>query len=53
MGKQKILVVDDEQNILELISFTLNKEGYKIVSADSGDKVFHVAKRRNAGLDNT
>jgi len=50
MGKQKILVVDDEQNILELISFTLNKEGYKVVSVDTGDKVFLKAKEEMPDL---
>ncbi|SFR13581.1 response regulator transcription factor [Desulfoscipio geothermicus] len=32
----KILVVDDEKNILELISYNLKREGYTVVTADNG-----------------
>ena len=31
MAKEKILVVDDEEDILELIRFNLVREGYKLV----------------------
>ena len=37
MAKEKILVVDDEEDILELVRYNLNKEGYKIVCAASGE----------------
>ncbi len=36
MTKPKILVVDDEPNIVELITFNLEKEGYQIVKAYDG-----------------
>lgn len=38
MSRPRILVVDDEQHIVSLLSMTLRKEGYEIVSANSGQK---------------
>ncbi|ETR72017.1 MAG: two-component system, OmpR family, phosphate regulon response regulator PhoB [Candidatus Magnetoglobus multicellularis str. Araruama] len=37
MGKQKILIVDDEEDILELLRYNLTREGYIIISAMSGE----------------
>jgi len=37
MGKQKILIVDDEEDILELLRYNLAREGYVIISAMSGE----------------
>lgn len=34
-----ILVVDDESDILELLEFNLQKEGYRVSTLSSGDKV--------------
>ena len=36
MGKVKILVVDDEKNICELIRLYLEKEGYEVLMAYNG-----------------
>lgn len=38
MAKERILVIDDEEDILELLRYNLNREGYKVVSASSGEK---------------
>ena len=35
--KEKILIVDDEPNILELLEFNLAKEGFDVVRADTGE----------------
>ncbi len=37
MAKAKILVVDDEEDILELVRHHLIKDGYEVVAADSGE----------------
>ena len=37
MASQKILVVEDEKDIAELISFNLEKEGFKVVKVFSGE----------------
>jgi two-component system response regulator PilR (NtrC family) len=34
----RILVVDDEQSMRELLSIMLRKEGYEVVTADNGEK---------------
>ena len=36
MANVKILVVDDEEHILELISFNLTNNGYKVIKANNG-----------------
>jgi two-component system alkaline phosphatase synthesis response regulator PhoP len=38
MAKEKILVVDDEEDILELLKFKLSQEGYQVTSAASGEE---------------
>lgn len=43
--KQKILVVDDEADIVELISYNLQKEGYQVFTASNGQEAILEAKR--------
>lgn len=40
----KILVVDDEPDILEIISFNLRKEGYEVRTAENGLEAISIAK---------
>ena len=37
MAKEKILVVDDEEDIIELLRFNLSREGFQVSSAASGE----------------
>ena len=37
MAKEHILVVDDEEDILELVTYNLAREGYKVTGAPSGE----------------
>ena len=46
----KILLVDDEQDILEIVGYNLSQEGYKIVTANNGKEAIVVAKRENPHL---
>ena len=41
----KILLVDDEKDILEFLTYNLEKEGYNVVTADNGKKALEIAKR--------
>ena len=41
---QKILVVDDEADILELLKYNLSKEGYDVKTASDGIKGVEIAK---------
>jgi two-component system, OmpR family, alkaline phosphatase synthesis response regulator PhoP len=46
MHKPYVLVVDDEEDIAELVSYNLNREGFEVVSVYSGeDALKSVAKR--------
>ena len=47
MSKEKILVVDDEEDILELVKYNLAKEGYQVVSALSGEQALTRAREDN------
>ncbi|WP_374948271.1 response regulator transcription factor [Mucilaginibacter sp.] len=49
-GKQKILIVDDEPDILELIEYNLKKEGYQVYSARNGQEAVAEAKRTQPDL---
>ncbi|WP_066635129.1 response regulator transcription factor [Desulfolucanica intricata] len=40
----KVLVVDDEQNILEIIQFNLEREGYHIITAKDGNTALELAR---------
>lgn len=43
--KQKILIVDDEPDILELIEYNLQKEGYQVFTARNGEEAIAEAKK--------
>ena len=40
--KPRILVVDDEQDIRELLKFYLNKEGYEVIEAANGEEALTI-----------
>ncbi|MFQ3549876.1 MAG: response regulator [Armatimonadota bacterium] len=44
MSKEKILVVDDEEDILQLVSYNLIKEGYTVSCVNSGETAIYEAK---------
>jgi two-component system, OmpR family, alkaline phosphatase synthesis response regulator PhoP len=44
-AKHKILIVDDEPDILELIEYNLKKEGYQVFTATNGQEAVIEAKR--------
>lgn len=43
MANEKILVVDDEENIAELISYNLTSNGYKVIIANNGNDAVKLA----------
>jgi len=45
MADTKILIVDDEPDILEFLQYNLEKEGYEVFVADNGAKGLEEAKR--------
>ena len=44
MPKEKILVVEDEEDILELVRYNLAKEGYRVACVTSGEQGLREAK---------
>ena len=48
--KKKILLVDDEANIVELLRYNLKKEGYKVYGALDGEKALDLARTTNPDL---
>ena len=49
MGNMKILVVDDEPDIVELVTYNLRKEGFDVSSASDGEEA--LAKIRKEKFD--
>jgi len=45
-SKIKILLADDEPDILEILSFNLSNEGYKIFTAENGKEALDVAVKQ-------
>jgi two-component system phosphate regulon response regulator PhoB len=50
MAGEKILIVDDEKDILELIGYNLEREGYKIVKALSGEAALRSSRLEKPDL---
>lgn len=50
LAKQKILIVDDEPDILELIEYNLKKEGYQVYTARNGQEAVSEAKKTQPDL---
>ena len=44
MAKERILVVDDEEDILELVRYNLAKEGYRVTGTLSGEEALKKAR---------
>lgn len=44
MNQKKILLIDDEHDILEILSYNLEKEGYQVYTADNGNEGIEKAK---------
>jgi two-component system alkaline phosphatase synthesis response regulator PhoP len=43
-GTPKVLVVDDDSDIVELLEYNLVKEGYNVLTASNGKKAIEIAK---------
>jgi two-component system phosphate regulon response regulator PhoB len=46
MAKERILVVDDEQDLLELVCFHLTRDGYQVQTATSGEEALRKARAK-------
>ena len=46
----KILLVDDEPDILEIVGFNLSNEGYQVITGKNGVEAIVQAKQHNPQL---
>ncbi len=49
-ASQKVLVVDDEEPILELLKYNLEKQGYEVRIASNGNEAVEIAKKFHPDL---
>ncbi len=50
MAKEPVLIVEDDPDIVELLQYTLEREGYPVLVAQNGEKGLAEAQRRKPGL---
>lgn len=50
MSKEKILVVDDEEDILELVRYNLVKDGFKVTCVSSGEQAIEKLKEETPNV---
>jgi two-component system alkaline phosphatase synthesis response regulator PhoP len=50
MAEEKILIVDDEDHIRELIKFNLENNGYRVICADNGVDALRITKEETPQL---
>ena len=43
-ARKTILIADDEPDILEIVSFNLQAEGYEVITAKNGNEAIEIAK---------
>ena len=41
---QKVLIADDEQNIRNILDFSLSSEGFDVIAASSGEEAYSLAQ---------
>ena len=50
MGKRKILIIEDDRDIAEMLEYNLKEEGYKTFSAMDGEKGVAMARKERPDL---
>ena len=50
MAGQKVLVIEDEGDILEIIAYNLGREGYQVLSSRDGEEGLEIAQREEPDL---
>jgi len=50
MAKERILLVEDEKNIIELVKFNLEEEGYAVTAVMTGDEGLKIARQKRFDL---
>jgi two-component system phosphate regulon response regulator PhoB len=50
MSKATILIVDDEEDIRELVALNLDREGYKVLTCETGEQALALARSKTPDL---
>jgi two-component system alkaline phosphatase synthesis response regulator PhoP len=50
MAKERILVVDDEEDILELVRYNLAREGYQVSCSETGERALKMTRNETFDL---
>src|SRR5438094_189650 len=50
MSKGTVLVIDDEKDLIELVRYNLDKEGFDVVAAHDGSSGLEIATRHKPNL---
>jgi two-component system phosphate regulon response regulator PhoB len=50
MAKESVLVVDDERDILELVKYNLDKEGYQVTVVTTGEDALAAARTKSPDI---
>lgn len=50
MGKRKILIIEDDRDIVEMLDYNLKEEGYETVSAFNGEQGIELAQKERPDL---
>ena len=50
MNRNKIVVIEDEPDILEIVSYNLKREGYSVVGVDRGDAALNIIRNESPNL---
>ena len=47
MNRNKIVVIEDEPDIVEVVSYNLKREGYNVMSVDRGDEGINLIRNQS------
>ncbi|MBI1977698.1 MAG: response regulator [Candidatus Omnitrophica bacterium] len=50
MAKETVLMIEDEKNILELVKYNLEQEGFRVQTANRGDLGLELARKSKSSL---
>ena len=50
MANERILIVDDEEDVLELVRYNLDGSGYQIETASTGEQAHSKARKNTLDL---
>ena len=50
MSENKILVIEDDRNLLDTLKYNLRREDYEVVTSADGEEAVEVARRENPDL---